>query len=112
RVQAALALAGSVGLVVADTWVDRAGKALETAGVEFSILGEEDDFDARVDIVPATLVKGLEFDHVVLVEPAAIVCAEADEVVGLRRLYVCLTRAVTSLQIVHHQSLPAQLQKP
>jgi len=62
--------------------------------------------------VPATLAKGLEFDHVVLVEPAAIVAAETDEIIGLRRLYVCLTRAVTSLQIVHGQPLPSQLERP
>ena len=57
-------------------------------------------------MVPATLAKGLEFDHVVLVEPAAIVAGEADEVTGLRRLYVCLTRAVTSLVVVHSTPLP------
>ena len=34
---------------------------------------------------------------------------EPDEVTGLRRLYVCLTRAVTSLVIVHPQPLPAAL---
>ena len=30
-----------------------------------------DTFDARLDVVPASLAKGLEFDHVVLLEPAA-----------------------------------------
>ena len=59
--------------------------------------------------MPATLAKGLEFDHVVLLEPADIVAGEPDEVTGLRRLYVCLTRAVTSLVIVHSQPLPAAL---
>ena len=59
--------------------------------------------------MPATLAKGLEFDHVVLLEPAAIVAGEPDEVTGLRRLYVCLTRAVTSLVIVHSEDLPALL---
>jgi DNA helicase IV len=46
---------------------------------------------------------------VVLVEPADIVAAEPDEVTGLRRLYVCLTRAVTSLVIVHAAPLPVAL---
>ena len=59
--------------------------------------------------MPATLAKGLEFDHVVLLEPAAIVAGEPDEVTGLRRLYVCLTRAVTSLVVVHTEPLPAPL---
>ena len=110
-VQAALVSAGSVGLIVPDGWEDRATRALNAAGVEFSVLGNDDDFEARVDVLPATLAKGLEFDHVVLVEPAAIVAAEADEVTGLRRLYVCLTRAVTSLRIVHSEPLPPQLRR-
>jgi DNA helicase IV len=83
------------------------------------VLGREEDprddpvgateFDTAVDLVPASLVKGLEFDHVVLVEPAAVVDGEADRLTGLRRLYVCLTRAVTSLAVVHARPLPAEL---
>jgi hypothetical protein len=45
----------------------------------------------------------------VLLEPADIVTGEPDEVTGLRRLYVCLTRAVTSLVIVHATPLPEAL---
>jgi DNA helicase IV len=56
--------------------------------------------------VPATLAKGLEFDHVIVVEPAAIAAAEPR---GLRRLYVVLTRAVSSLTIVHAEPLPPPL---
>ena len=44
-----------------------------------------------------------------LVEPEAIVAAEPDRVTGLRRLYVCLTRAVTSLTVVTEAALPAEL---
>ncbi|MGH3387234.1 MAG: HelD family protein, partial [Nocardioidaceae bacterium] len=73
---------GSIGLIVPDALVSSAAAALERAGVEFSRLGDEDDVDARVDLVPAALAKGLEFDHVVVVEPAAIVAGEADEVTG------------------------------
>jgi superfamily I DNA/RNA helicase len=60
----------------------------------------------RITVLPASLAKGLEYDHVVLVEPAAIVAAEQR---GLHRLYVALTRAVTSLTVVHAQPLPYQL---
>lgn len=60
----------------------------------------------RVLVVPATLAKGLEYDHVILVEPADIVAAEDR---GLARLYVVLTRAVTSLTILHARPLPPQL---
>ena len=62
--------------------------------------------------MPASLAKGLEFDHVVLLEPSAIVAGEADRVTGLRRLYVCLTRAVTSLAVLHGEDLPAELGHP
>jgi DNA helicase IV len=49
---------------------------------------------------------------VVLVEPAAIVDGEPDRLTGLRRLYVCLTRAVTSLVVLHDEDLPAELDGP
>jgi UvrD-like helicase C-terminal domain len=56
--------------------------------------------------VPVTLAKGLEFDHVVLVEPGRIATGEA---YGLRRLYVALTRAVSRLTVFHAEPLPAEL---
>jgi DNA helicase IV len=99
---------GSIGLIVPDAMVAATRKALH--GMVFSVLGDEDDVDAHLDVVPASLAKGLEFDHVVLVEPAGIVAGEADERTGLRRLYVCLTRAVTSLVVVHTEDLPEVLE--
>ena len=101
---------GSIGLIVPDALVPAARKALQ--GIPFSVLGDEDDVEAHLDVVPASLAKGLEFDHVVLVEPAAIVAGEPDRVTGLRRLYVCLTRAVTSLVVLHSEDLPAVLSQP
>ena len=69
---------GSIGLIVPDALVDKANEALTRAGVVHSQLGNDDDIDARVDVVPASLAKGLEFDHVVLVEPADIAASETD----------------------------------
>ncbi|HET9654606.1 MAG TPA: AAA family ATPase [Kineosporiaceae bacterium] len=66
----------------------------------------------RVWVVPATTAKGLEYDHVVALEPAAMAEAEPDERTGLRRLYVVLTRAVTGLEIVHSRPLPGPLSEP
>jgi hypothetical protein len=57
-------------------------------------------------VVPASLVKGLEYDHVIVVEPADIVAAEPR---GLNRLYVALTRAVAGLVVLHQEPLPAAL---
>jgi hypothetical protein len=61
---------------------------------------------ARLTLVPVTLAKGLEFDHVVLLEPGQIAAGEA---YGLRRLYVALTRAVSRLTVFHAEPLPAEL---
>jgi DNA helicase IV len=107
---------GSVGLITPDALVPRVGSALDAAGIGHAVLGDEPredvEFDVRLDVVPASLAKGLEFDHVVLLEPAGIVAGEPDRVTGLRRLYVCLTRAVTSLSILHADDLPAELGAP
>ena len=62
--------------------------------------------DSRLTLVPVTLAKGLEFDHVIVVEPALIAQAEAR---GLHRLYVALTRAVSRLTILHAEPLPEPL---
>jgi DNA helicase IV len=111
---------GSVGLITPDALVPRVVATLTSAGLAHAVLGVEPAnveaeaslFDSQLDVVPASLAKGLEFDHVVLVEPAGIVAGEADRMTGLRRLYVCLTRAVTSLAIVHVDGLPDELGSP
>ncbi|HEY6933358.1 MAG TPA: AAA family ATPase [Marmoricola sp.] len=109
----ALDRVGSVGLIVPDALVSA---VVETLAVPHAVVGSEPDpesaeveFDVRLDVVPASLAKGLEFDHVVLLEPAGIVAGEADGMTGLRRLYVCLTRAVTSLVVLHEKALPEPL---
>ena len=66
----------------------------------------EHGMESRVTLVPVTLSKGLEFDHVVVVEPATIVSSHAR---GLNWLYVALTRAVTTLTVVHAEPLPDAL---
>ncbi|GAA1804529.1 AAA family ATPase [Actinomadura chokoriensis] len=102
----ALARPGSVGLIVPDADADAHAEALAAAGLEHEVLGPESDGTARLLVVPATLAKGLEYDHVIVAEPAAIAAAEAR---GLARLYVVLTRAVTSLTVLHRDDLPAEL---
>lgn len=101
---------GTVGVIVADPQLPAARKTL--AHIPYIELGQAsttESFEAHLDLVPSSLAKGLEFDHVLLVDPAAIVSAEADELTGWRRLYVCLTRAVTSLVVLHDGNLPAPL---
>jgi DNA helicase IV len=98
---------GSVGVIAPDALAAAVHDALTRAGISADRLDKDtEDLDARVEVVPATLAKGLEYDHVVVVEPAAIVAAEPR---GLRRLYVVLTRAVTTLTVIHAEPLPPEL---
>jgi len=117
-VQDTVAQVGSVGLITPDRLVPSVVSTLTDAGIQHAVLGDEPvdaaevEFDTQLDVVPASLAKGLEFDHVVLLEPAGIVDGEADRMTGLRRLYVCLTRAVTSLTVLHTEALPEELGTP
>jgi DNA helicase IV len=63
--------------------------------------------ETAIPVLTAREAKGLEFDHVVVVEPAAIVEQGGDA--GLRELYVALTRPTKTLTVVHSRQLPAAL---
>jgi DNA helicase IV len=104
-----LAQEGSIGLIAADPRIPALAAALADAGLPFLSPGEETTAGARLTLVPASLAKGLEYDYVVLDEPSALVAAEPDLRTGLRRLYVCLTRAVSGLTVLHAEPLPARL---
>jgi DNA helicase IV len=101
----ALDAEGSVGLIGADPKVPELRAALEREGLDFRMV-ERFDLSTRLSLVPASTVKGLEFDQVVLVEPADVVDADRH---GLRRLYIALTRAVSHLCVVHARPLPDPL---
>ncbi len=102
----ALARPGSVGVICADAQIPAVAGALD--GIPHAVLTDGAADEERVLVVPASLAKGLEYDHVVVVEPADIVAAEPR---GLARLYVVLTRAVTSATLVHHKPLPEPLRE-
>ncbi|HEX5200673.1 HelD family protein [Paractinoplanes rhizophilus] len=105
EVTAALDHEGSVAVIAADTAVDRLRAHLAAAGIE-NATPDDVESEARVTVVPATVAKGLEYDHVIVHEPADIVAAEPR---GLNRLYVVLTRAVSRLSVVHAKPLPEAL---
>ena len=89
-ISAALDREGSIGVIAPDDLIDSLGASLAGADIRFGVVGRESvptsesdvetEFDQHLDLVPASLAKGLEFDHVVLVEPEAIVAAEPDRV--------------------------------
>jgi DNA helicase IV len=64
--------------------------------------------ETRIPVLAPREAKGLEFDHVLVVEPALIV-EEAAEGQGLRELYVALTRPTRTLIVVHSRPLPKDL---
>ncbi|WP_232666389.1 HelD family protein [Pseudonocardia sp. TRM90224] len=66
------------------------------------------DLEAPVVVLPITAAKGLEFDAVVLVEPAEVL---AESPRGANDLYVALTRATQRLAVVHAKPLPAMLHR-
>jgi DNA helicase IV len=105
-VRAALAREGSIGVIAAGLEADRLRTVLAGAGIATATVDELGAAAPRVTVLPAAAAKGLEYDHVVLVEPAAVAEAEAR---GAHRLYVALTRAVSRLDIVHSRPLPVEL---
>ncbi|MBN2624534.1 MAG: AAA family ATPase [Acidimicrobiales bacterium] len=96
---------GSVAVIAPATLVDEVAAALEAAGIEFG-RAARNGLESVVTLVPVSLVKGLELDAAVVVEPAAIVDEEAQ---GMRALYVALTRATKRLAVVHQRPLPEPL---
>jgi DNA helicase IV len=105
EVTAALEHEGSVAVIAADAAVARLRGHLAAARIE-AATPDDVNAEARVTVVPATVAKGLEYDHVIVVEPADIVAAEPR---GLNRLYVVLTRAVSRLSVLHAKPLPRPL---
>ncbi|MEE1722506.1 HelD family protein [Streptomyces albidoflavus] len=102
-VTAALRRPGSVGVIAAGPAAARLREALTAAG---HTLARPGGTQGRVTVLAASAAKGLEYDHVIAVEPAEIVRAEPR---GLHRLYVVLTRAVSRLHVLHAEPLPEAL---
>ncbi|MGP3632609.1 HelD family protein [Streptomyces sp. 24-1644] len=70
------------------------------APLEGVTAGAEPDLTRTVVLLDPRQAKGLEFDHVLVVEPAGF---------GTSDLYVALTRATQRLGIVHREDLPEAL---
>src|SRR5438477_628203 len=90
-------LAGDEGLLAVIAPASRRG---DDAGSLFD--------ETRIAVLTPREAKGMEFDNVIVVEPAQIV-EEAAEGQGLRELYVALTRPTTRLILVHSRPLPKEL---
>ncbi|MEA3077766.1 MAG: hypothetical protein QOF60_2674 [Actinomycetota bacterium] len=96
---------GSVAVIVPNALHDDVVAALAAAGADLGD-AERSGLDHAVTVVPAVTARGLEFDAVVVVEPALIV---DDAPRGLRLLYIALTRPTQHLSVVHGLPLPEPL---
>jgi DNA helicase IV len=96
---------GNVAVVTPNGLAESVSDALSARGVAHG-RASRSALDTGVTVVPVGLVKGLELDGVVVVEPRAIVEGEPQ---GMRALYVALTRSTQRLSIVHAGELPAPL---
>ncbi|MEV0824814.1 HelD family protein [Nonomuraea rubra] len=75
---------------------------------EVARLFPEGDLDAPVVVLTVGQAKGLEFDAVVVVDPAGII---GQSPMGGQDLYVAVTRATRRLTVVHEGELPAVLSR-
>lgn len=105
RVERAAVDPGQVAVVCTRSIIDEICEALDEASIAYG-RATRHGLEHRVTVVEVGLVKGLEVDAVVVVEPSLIVAEQAQ---GDRALYVALTRATKRLAIVHEDELPESL---
>jgi superfamily I DNA/RNA helicase len=101
--RAALGSGGTVAVIAPFDLHDAITRALVDQG---AVADTPDALDAPIGVLEPTDAKGLEFDHVVVVEPSRLVRPDR---AGLRLLYVTLTRATRTLTVVHADALPEAL---
>ena len=94
--------------VVTPTGADAPLRAALVAGLPPGTVGTgRTTLDSPVSVLPVAAVKGLEFDVVVVVDPAEILAASPR---GANDLYVALTRPTQHLLVLHTGDLPAGLE--
>ena len=101
--RAALAKSGAVAVIAPTSLHATMVEALSDVG---AVSTSADALDAPIAVLDSTSAKGLEFDHVIVVEPASLVNADR---AGLRLLYVTITRTTKTLTVVHAEALPEGL---
>ena len=96
---------GRLGVIVPELRLDEVAAAV-TQQIPDAALGEDPELSRTVVVLTVKNAKGLEFDSVVLVDPAGIIDESPR---GQSDLYVALTRATQRLTILHEGPLPASL---
>jgi hypothetical protein len=95
---------GSVGVIVPEELRHQVEGGARAGRIEFD--GADWGRGRRLTVMSAREAKGMEFDHVILVEPSALLTRG---VRGRRELYVALTRATQTLTVVYTEPLPEEL---
>jgi len=101
--RAAFARSGTVAVIAPVAIHEALVGALADLGASASTT---DALDSPIAVLDPTSAKGLEFDHVIVVEPSGLVTADR---AGLRLLYVTITRTTKTLAVVHADALPEGL---
>ena len=96
---------GNIAIVCPDEMTEEVCRMLDSAKISYGRAGSS-GIESGLTVVPVSVVKGLELDGVIVVEPARIVAAQTH---GLRALYVALTRSTRRLTVVHSQPLPSAM---
>jgi DNA helicase IV len=96
---------GRLGVIVPAALLDEFGAAIQAVMPDAAI-GEDSDLERPVVVLTVAQAKGLEFDSVLIGDPAGIV---AESRHGLNDLYVALTRATQRLGVVYSGELPKVL---
>ncbi|MFE7794409.1 HelD family protein [Streptomyces sp. NPDC057460] len=98
---------GRLAVLVPDTRRDELGAAVAES-VPGAVYGDEPDLESRVVVLGVRQAKGLEFDAVLIADPAEILARSTR---GPNDLYVALTRATQRLGIIHGGPAPAVLER-
>ncbi len=96
---------GRLAVIVPAARLTEFGQAI-SAVVPGSAVGEQPELERPVVVLTVGQAKGLEFDSVLIGDPAGIL---AESPRGLNDLYVALTRATQQLGVVHAGELPTVL---
>jgi DNA helicase IV len=106
REESAAIGAGNLAVIVPADRLDELTRAVG-AGVPDAVL-DDLSLDRPVVVLSVKQVRGLEFDSVLVADPARIV---ADSTSGLNDLYVAITRATQRLGVIHEGDLPKALSR-
>jgi DNA helicase IV len=96
---------GNIGVIVPESMAHQIDAALTRAGIEYGRATRQ-GLEKQVTVVPVNLVKGLELDSVLVIEPKRVL---NEQIRGAQSLYVALTRSTKRLTVIHTGQLPEVL---